>query len=175
MKKQVTKFTKQDKERIENRLLAIFAAALGAEMICLYLFNWFRGATGFVTAARVTTYLLLALFIILIVVLKLKISKFEQTNQTDRAVKYGHWLWVCVAGAICSFLIYPTELIGMIPGIGMTIVKTINGWDYIFGNPISFRITVVMVLVALYTLIAFIYYGILSSKARRASLHKGKH
>ncbi len=174
MKKQITKLTKQQKEKIENRLLAVFASALGAEMLCLYLINWFRGSTGFVNVARYTTYLLLVVFIVLACVLKIKASSFEKQNQTDRCKKYNNWFWVCVAGAISAFVIYPTQIIGIIPGIGMPIVTAINKLNYFFGNPIAFRICVIMILVGLYTVGAFIYYGVILRKAHKASLNKGK-
>ena len=173
MKKQVTKLTKQQKEKIENRLLSVFATALGAEMICLYLINWFRGSSGFVNTARVLTYVLLVLFIALSVFLKLKANKFKEQEQTVRAEKYNNWFWVSVAAAICAFFIYPTEIIGLIPGIGITVVMAINKLNFFLGSPISFRILVVMILVGIYTVAAFIYYGVISAQARKASLNKG--
>ena len=173
MKKQATKLTKQEKERIENRLLAIFATALGAEMLCLYLINWFRGSAGFVTTARWLTYILMVGFIVLAVFLKLKSKKFVQQGQTARAQKYNNWFWVSVATAICAFFIYPTEIIGLIPGIGMPIVLAINKLNFFLGSPISFRILVVMILVGIYTIAAFIHYGIISAQAHKASLNKG--
>ncbi len=175
MKKQITKLTKQQKEKIENRLLAVFASALGAEMICLYLINWFRGSSGFVTAARWLCYILLVLFIALSVFLKIKANKFASQDQLDRATKYNNWFGVSLAGAISAFFIYPTELISFIPGIGMPIVQAINKVNYFLGNPICTRILAVMILVGIYTVAAFIYYGILSAKAQKASLNKGKH
>ena len=173
MKKQATKFTKQEKERIENRLLAIFATALGAEMLCLYLINWFRGSAGFVNTARWLTYILLVFFIVLAVFLKVKSSKFKGQGQTARAAKYHNWFLVSLAAAISAFFIYPTELIARIPGIGFPIVQAINKLNFIMGDPISFRILVVMIFVGVYTVAAFIYYGILSSQAHKASLNKG--
>ena len=173
MKKQATKLTKQEKERIENRLLAIFATALGAEMLCLYLINWFRGSVGFVNTARWLTYILLVLFIVLAVFLKIKSNKFKAQGQTPRAVKYNNWFLVSLAAAISALFIYPTELIARIPGIGFSIVQVINKLNFIMGDPISFRILVIMILVGIYTIAAFIYYGILSSQAHKASLNKG--
>ncbi len=173
MKKQTTKFTKQQKEKIENRLLAIFATALGAEMICLYLFNWFQGSVGFSTTARWLTYILLVGMIVLAVFLKIKSNKFAQEEQTERAAKYKNWFWVALAAAISALFIYPTELISLIPGVGFSIATAINKANFFFGNPISFRISVVMILVAIYTAAAFIYYGIISNQAQKASLNKG--
>lgn len=174
MKKQINKLTKQQKESIENRLLAIFAAALGAEMLGLYLINWFRGSQGFVSAARWLTYSLLVLFIALAIFLKIKSKKFASQEQNARATKYNNWFWVCVAGAISAFFIYPTELISLIPGIGLPIVQAINKVNFLFGNPIVLRIAFVMTLVAIYTIAAFIYYGVISSQAHKSSLNKGK-
>lgn len=174
MKKQITKLTKQQKEKIENRLLAIFATALGAEMLCMYLMNWFRGSAGFVTAARVLVYSFMILFIALAVFLKIKATKFKKEEQVERAQKYNNWFWVSVAGFICSFVIYPTELISKIPAIGMPIVTFINKGNFFFGSPISFRLGLIMILVGIYTVVSFIYYGILTRKAHKASLNKGK-
>lgn len=173
MKKQTTKFSKQQKEKIENRQLSIFATALGAEMICLYLFNWFRGSQGFVTTARWLTYILLVGFIALAVFLKVKANKFAKQEQTERAQKYNNWFFVSLAAAISAFFIYPTELISYIPGIGMPIVQGINKLNFFFGDPISFRISVVMILVAIYTVVAFTYYSVISAQAKKASLNKG--
>lgn len=174
MKKQITKLTKQQKEKIENRLLSVFATALGAEMICLYLMNWFRGSAGFVTAARVLVYSFMILFIALAVFLKLKSNKFQKEAQVERAGKYNNWFWVAVAGFIASFVIYPTEIISWIPGIGMPIVTFINKGNFFFGSAISFRLGMIMILVGIYTVIAFIYYGIITRQAHKASLNKGK-
>ncbi len=173
MKKQATKLTKQEKERIENRLLSIFATALGAEMLCLYLINWFQGSSGFVSTARWITYILMVGLIVLAVFLKVKSKKFNAQGQTSRAAKYNNWFWVCVAGAISAFFIYPTQIIGFIPGIGMPVVLWLNKLNFFFGNPISFRISIVMILVGIYTIAAFIHYGIISSQAHKASLNKG--
>lgn len=173
MKKQTTKFTKQDKERIENRLLSIFATALGAEMICLYLINWFRGSAGFMNTARWFTYILLIALIALAVFLKLKANKFKAQEQTARSQKYNNWFFVALAGAISAFFIYPTEILSWIPGVGMSIVQAINKLDFFFGNAVAFRISVVMILVGIYTVAAFIYYGIVSRNAQKASLNKG--
>lgn len=175
MKKQITKLTKQEKEKIENRLLAIFATALGAEMLCLYLFNWFRGTDGFPNAARWLCYGLLVLFIVLAVVLKLKSNKLAAQEQEMRAKKYNNWFWVCVAGAISAFFIYPTQILSIIPGIGMPMVQAINGIRLMFRDAISLRIAIVMLAVGVYTVVTFIYYGVITSKAHKASLNKGKH
>ncbi|MBO5409552.1 MAG: hypothetical protein J6A61_09175 [Clostridia bacterium] len=173
MKKQTTKFTKQEKEKIENRQLSIFASALGAEMICLYLFNWFRGSSGFVTTARWMTYILLVGFIVLTVLLKVKANKFAKQEQTARAEKYNNWFFVTLAAAISAFFIYPTELISFIPGIGISVATAINQVKPFFNNAISFRISIVMILVAIYTIVAMTYYSVISAQAKKASLNKG--
>ena len=68
MKKEIKKLTKQQKEQIENRLLTVFAVALGSIMVLLYLMNWFRGSKGFQIAAEVAVYLFTVGFIVLAVI-----------------------------------------------------------------------------------------------------------
>ena len=142
-------------------------------MICLYLFNWFQGSQGFVLTARWLTYILLVGFIALAVFLKVKVNKFAKQEQTERAQKYNNWFWVSVAAAISAFFIYPTELISFIPGIGISLAGAINQAKLFFNSAISFRISVVMVLVGIYTVVAMTYYSVLSAQAKKASLNKG--
>ena len=91
MKKEITKLTKVEKEHIENKMLAVFAVALGAIMLLMYLINWFNGAAGFRTAAKVIVYVAIAAFIILAVFLKIKANKFKKEDQVLRAKKYNNW------------------------------------------------------------------------------------
>lgn len=175
MKKQTTKFTKQDKEKIENRLLAIFATALGAEMICLYLINWFRGSAGFMNAARWLCYILMIGLALLAIFLKVKANKFEQQDQLARSKKYTNWFFVCLAGAISALFVWPTQIFGLFGSAGYAINSAIDKFNFFLGNSVCTRILVVMILVGVYTVAAFIYYSILSSQAHKASLHKGNN
>jgi hypothetical protein len=178
--KEIKKLTKQEKEKIENRLLAVFATALGSVMVLMYLMNWFQGSPGFIMASRVLIYVLLILSIALSVFLGIKAKKFKEKEQFDRAVKYKNWYYVTLTAAIASFIIYPTEIIARIfgwirlGGIGNGINQFINNIHIPRLTNISSRIVVIMVLIGIYTISAFIYYGMLTRRAHRASLNKGR-
>ena len=80
MKKEFTKLTKQQKEKIENKMLTNFTVALGSIMVLLYLMNWFQGSKGFQIAAEVATYIFVVGFIGLAVLFKLKSNKYKKEN-----------------------------------------------------------------------------------------------
>jgi hypothetical protein len=178
--KEIKKLTKQEKEKIENRLLAVFATALGSVMILMYLMNWFQGSAGFMMASRILVYALLILGIGLSVFFGIKAKKFKEKEQLERAVKYKNWYYVTLTAAIASFVIYPTEIIGKIfewiqlNGIGLKVNQFINSLHIPRLTNISSRITVIMVLIGIYTIAAFVYYGLLTRKAHKASLNKGR-
>ena len=178
MKKEIKKLTKQEKEKIENRLLAVFATALGAEMLLLYFNNWFQGQVGFILAARILIYSLLVGGIVGSVLLGLKSKKLKKTGQDERSLKYRNWYFVTLAVAISAFIIYPTEIITRVFGwmrlvpVGSNIVSFINSARFT-PNPITSRVFLIMGLVGAYTIGAFIYYGIKTRKSYKASLNKG--
>ena len=179
MKNQPQKLTKQQKEKIENRLLAIFATALGAEMILMYVMNWIQGSAGFRNTAIWIVYTLIVGFITAGIFLKVKSKEFKKSGQDERAEKYSNWFYVCLAGFITAFLVYPTEIIAnffsliRLGGVGNAIVTFINKFNFITGNPITARIVFIMVIIGVFTVAAFIYYGIQTRKAHKSSLNKG--
>jgi hypothetical protein len=171
--------TKQQKEKIENRLLAIFATALGAEMVLMYVMNWIQGSAGFRNTAIGIVYTLIVGFIGAGVFLRIKSKEFAKAGQDERAEKYSNWYKVCLAGFIAAFFVYPTVIISSFFGlirlgaVGNAIVVFINKFNYITGNPITARIVVLMIVIGAFTVGAFVYYGIQSRKAHKASLNKG--
>jgi 4-hydroxybenzoate polyprenyltransferase len=181
MKKQTQKLTRQEKEKIENRLLAIFATALGGEMVLMYVMNWIQGSAGFRNTAIWIIYTLIIGFIGTGIYLKLKSKDFSKKEQKERAEKYNNWFMVCIAGFICAFFVYPTEIISgffrliWLGQAGISIVTVINKFNFLTGNPITTRIILLMIIIGVFTVGAFIYYGIQTKMAHKASLNKGKN
>ena len=193
MNKEIKKLTKQEKEQIDNKLVVIFATALGSIMLLLYLMNWFRGTGGFVATARTLTYIILAGGIVLTVIFGIISKKALETNQEDRAEKYKNWKHVSLAAAISAFFIYPTQLIDYVfrfiafclSGIKLAaaaqsvawanskIIEFINYRIAFFGHNIGTRIIIVMILIAITTITLFVYYGIYLNKCHKAAVNKG--
>lgn len=176
MKKEIKKLTKVERERIENKMLTVFAVALGAIMILMYLINWFNGAAGFRTAAKTIVYVAIVVFVGLAVFLKLKSKKFAKEGQELRAVKYNNWFKFSIVAAVVSFLTYPDDIIKFIIREDAFNVFYASFWGRFtwFGQGvIGSRLIIFMILIALYTIGVFIYYGVYLHKAHKASLNKG--
>jgi len=179
MKREIKKLTKQEKEQIDNRLVIVFATALGAIMLLMYLMNWFKGSGGFAMSARIITYIVLVGSIAASILFSIISKKASAKNQLERAEKYKSWKWVVVASAICSFIIYPTEIIGLFKWIGLpeaayqAIIRPINSFRFFGFFNIDARIIVIMTLVAIATIAIFVYYGIYLNKCHKSSLNKG--
>ena len=176
MKKPITKLTKKEKEKIENRLLSVFAVALGGIMLLTYVYNYLNGAKGFRTTATIMVYVATVAFIAVAVFLKLKSKKLKAENQLEKAGKYNNWFWTCVAGAIISFVTYPDSLIKAILPENAYNSFIVNYWNRFiwFGTDgTDTRIIILMALIALYVIAVFIYYGVYLAKAHKASLNKG--
>ena len=176
MKKEITKLTKVEKERIENKLLAIFAVALGAIMILMYLLNWFNGAAGFRTAAKVIVYTATVAFIALSVFLKIKSNKFKGEAQELRAKKYNNWFIFSIVAAVVSFLSYPDDIIKLIireDAFNKFYASFWGRFTWFGQGVIGSRLILFMILIAIFTIAVFVYYGIYLHKAHKASLNKG--
>jgi hypothetical protein len=179
MKKQPQKLTRQEKEKTENRLLAIFATALGSEMVLMYVMNWIQGSAGFRNTAIWIVYTLIVGFLGAGIYLKIKSKAFAKTNQNERAEKYRNWYLVCLAGFISAFFVYPTEIIAgffkiiWLGQVGINIVTVINKFNFLTGNPITTRIILLMTLIGVFTASAFVYSAIKTRQAHKASLNKG--
>ena len=176
MKNPITKLTKKEKEQIENRLLSVFAVALGGIMLLTYVYNYLNGAKGFRTAATVMVYVATVAFIVLAVCLKLKENKAKKEDQLEKAAKYKNWFWTSVAGAIISFVTYPDKIFKAILPIDAYNSFIVNYWNRFiwFGNDgTDTRIIILMALIAIYVICVFIFYGIYVAKAHKASLNKG--
>ena len=173
MKKEIKKLTKQQKEQIENRLLTVFAVALGSIMVLLYLMNWFRGSKGFQIAAEVAVYLFTVGFIVLAVICKKKSNKRKKENVQDNAKKFNNWFIFSIVGAVVSFLTYPSRILGLVK-LGFIDDKIINGLSLFGLYPLATRLVIFIVLIVLYTVITFIYWGVYMYRAHKASLNKGK-
>lgn len=176
MKKEITKLTKTEKEHIENKLLAIFAVALGSIMVFMYLINWFNGAQGFRTAAKVIVYTAVVAFIVLAVFLKIKANRFKKEDQIARAKKYNNWFIFSVVAAVVSFLTYPNDIIKLIirdEAYGKFYASFWGRFTWFNQGEIGSRLILFMILIALYTIGVFVYYGIYLHKAHKASLNKG--
>ena len=163
MKNQAT--IKVQKEKIENRLLTVFATALGAEMILLYLFNWFQTGSNLLTAAKWATYILMLLFIALGIFTAVKGSALKKADETARSKKYMNWFWVCVAGLLSALYIWPVEILGNVFKVNSSVLMAFNNFHPFLANSgVQFRVAMVMILVGIYTVAAFIYYGVKSAK-----------
>ena len=170
MKKEITKLTKQEKEKIENKMLTTFAIALGAIMVILYLWNWFHGTKGFQIAAEVTVYLFVAVFIALAVLFKVKASKYAKENVSDKAKKFNNWFIFSIVGAVVSFLVYPYTILR-----GEALKAIINKLNFLNLGATPSRMVIIIALIAIYTVAVFIYWGVYLHKAHKSSLNKGKN
>lgn len=174
MKKEITKLTKTQKEQIENKLLTTFAIALGAIMVLLYLMNWFQGSKGFQLTAEVAVYLFTAGFIALAVICKRKAGKCKKEGLEDKQKKFNHWFIFAIVGAVVSFLTYPSRILKLVK-LSFIDDKIINGLRLFGLYPLATRLMIFIILIALYTLVTFIYWGIYMHRAHKASLNKGKN
>ncbi len=174
MKKEITKLTKVQKEKIENKMLTTFTVALGSIMVLLYLMNWFQGSKGFQIAAEVATYIFVVAFIALAVVFKLKANKYKKENVMDKAKKFTNWFIFTVVGAVVSFLVYPSRILGLIK-LSVVDDKVINGLRLFGLAPLATRLLIFIILIAIYTLAVMIYWSVYLHKAHKSSLNKGKN
>ncbi len=174
MKKEITKLTKQEKEKIENKMLATFTFALGSIMVLLYLMNWFQGSKGFQIAAETATYIFVVGFIALAVLFKLKSNKNKKENVMDKAKKFNNWFIVSVISAVVSFLVYPSRILGLIK-LSVVDDKVINGLRLFGLAPLATRLLIFIILIAVYTIAVMIYWSVYMHKAHKSSLNKGKN
>ena len=176
MSKEIKKITREEREHIENRMLTVFAVALGAVMLLMYLANWFNGSKGFKTAAEVIVYIAVVSFIGLAVFCKLKSKKFFKEAQELRAKKYNNWFIFSIVAAVFSFLVYPDNILKLIlreDTFNVFYVNFWGRWTWFGQSVIASRLIFFMILIGLYTLGVFIYYGIYLNNAHKASLNKG--
>ncbi len=167
MKKQTIN-AKTQKEKIENRLLTVFATALGAEMILLYLFNWFQTGSNLLLAAKWGTYILMLLFIALGIFTAVKGSSLKKAEETARSKKYMNWFWVCLAGLLSALFIWPVEILANVLKVNPSALIAFNNFHPFLANSgVQFRIAMVMILVGIYTVAAFIYYGVQSASINK--------
>ena len=177
MNKEIKKLEREEKERINNKLVIVFATALGSIMLLLYLMNWFRGAGGFVMAARIITYVVMAGSLAATILFGIISKKAKASGMAERAEKFKNWKWVMLGACISAFIVYPTELISLLRFIGLyapsqAIIGAINRFNFV-GHNIASRIVIIMILIAAVTIAIFIYYGLYLNKAHKASLNKG--
>lgn len=165
MKKQITQDAiKIQKEKIESRLLTVFATALGAEMLLLYLFNWFQNYSNLFNVARWGTYILMAVFFGLGIYTVIRSSQLKKAEETARSKKYMNWFYVCLAGFVSCVYIWPTEILSNVFGVDPMKLAGFNNFHPFFANSgVQFRVGLVMTLVGIYTVAAFIYYGVKSA------------
>ena len=177
MKREIKKLTKLEREKIDNKMVVVFATALGSIMLLLYLMNWYRGSGGFVSTARILTYIILGAGIALTILFSIISKKAAKMGQDERSEKYANWKWVTLAAAIAAFIIYPTELISLLRFVGLYQFSTwaisgINRFNFI-GHNIASRIVVIMILIGVATIWLFVSNWIYLNKCHRASLNKG--
>lgn len=174
MKKEITKLTKVEKEHIENKLLTTFAIALGAIMVLLYLMNWFQGSKGFQIAAEVVVYLFTVGFIGLAVFCKMKSNKLKKEGIEAKAKKFNNWFIFSIVGAVVSFLTYPSRILQLVK-LGFIDDKVVNGLRLFGLYPLATRLLIFIILIALYTIVMFVYWGVYMHRAHKSSLNKGKN
>ena len=177
MKKQITKLTKAQKAKIENRLLSVFATALGGIMLLTYIYNYLNGSKGYKQTAEIIVYVAIAAFLFLAVFLKIKATKATKENQLEKAAKCNNWFWTSIAGLVISLLTYPDKIFEAVLSPDAYFSFMVNHWNNFprwFGNDVTdTRIILLMALIALYTICTFIFYGIYTVRAHKSSLNKG--
>ncbi len=161
---------KMQKEKIENKLLTIFATALGAEMLLMYLFNWFQTGSNLLEVAKIASYILMVLFFLLCIYTAVRASLLKKSEELVRSKKYWNWFFVCLAGLLSCIYIWPVEILTKVFKMDPMNLAPFNNFHPFFANNgVQFRAALLMCGVAIYTVVAFIVYGIKS-----ASLGKTK-
>ena len=156
---------KLQKEKIENRLLTIFATALGAEMILMYLYNWFQIYSNMQEIAVTAAHSLVVIFLGLSIFTAVKAVLLNKKNESERSKKYWNWFYVCLAGFLGSLFVYPSQIFTHVFKIDPANMYKFYEYHPIFGNTgEQFRAAVLMCGVGIYTVAAFIIYGVKSAK-----------
>ena len=156
---------KLQKEKIENRLLTIFATALGAEMLLMYLFNWFQINSNMLNIAVGAAHILMIVFLALTVFTAVKGTLLKKADEKERSNKYFNWFWVCLASFLGTFLVYPSQILTKIFGIDPVKLEAFHNFHPFFSNSgEQFRAALLMCGVGIYTVAAFIIYGVKSAK-----------
>ena len=160
---------KMQKEKIENRLLTVFATALGAEMLLLYLFNWFQpnsvlGAISATDAAITICHVMMVVFLLLGIFTVVKGSMLQKAEETQRSKKYMNWFYVCLAGLLSCLYIWPLSILTSVFKMDPMHLAPYNNFHPFFANSgVQFRVALVMTLIAIYTVAAFVIYGVKSA------------
>ena len=161
---------KMQKEKIENRLLTVFATALGAEMLLLYLYNWFQpssllGGISAHDAAVTICHILMIVFVLLGIFTVVKGCILEGAGESQRSKKYMNWFYVCLAGLLSGLFIWPLGILTDVFKMDPMLLAPYNNFHPFFANNgVQFRVVLVMVLIGIYTVAAFVVYGVKSAK-----------
>ena len=156
---------KLQKEKIENKMLGVFAIALAAIMLLMYLYNWFQDYSNMFETARLAVKILLVVFLALMGYTAVKAILLKNKQENERSKKHWNWFFVCLAGFLGTFYVYPHDIL-----INLFKIDPLNLTDFnnfhplLADNGIQFRAALLMCGAGLYTIITFIYYGIKSAK-----------
>lgn len=158
---------KNELEHISNKSLIIFSVALVFEIILLFLYTAFKGVgtyipklQAFITGVSVFA---LAAFVVLMVVY----NSFKNKKRTTvKAKSFKNWSFVALAISVCSFFIYPIDIItGIFNTIGFANKGGVIAMKFakVMG-PTAILAIIIGILV--YVIGMFVYFNILSNKIK---------
>ncbi len=156
------------KEQYENKSITILAVALVAIMLLLSLFNWFAGdefgRTNMYDTARLTIKILVGTFLVLMIYTAVKAILLKNKQENERSKKHWKWFFVCLAGFLGSFYVFPHDILLEILklNIDMTAFNDLHNMQGFSG--IQFRAALLMCGTGIYAVVALIYYGVKSAK-----------
>lgn len=155
---------KLQKEKMESRSITIFATALGAEMILIYLYNWFQTNSSLLHIAGPAAHILMIVFFALMVFTAVKGILLKKADQKERSQKYWNWFFVCLAALLGTFYVWPGEVLAHVFNVDPMNLAKFNSYAPIFSdNPVQFRAALLMCGVGIYAVASLIYYGVKSA------------
>lgn len=158
---------KNELEHISNKSLIIFSVALVFEIILLFLYTAFKGVGSYIPKLQAfitgVSVLSLIAFVALIAIYS---SLKNKKRSVNTSISFKNWSFVALAISVCSFFIYPIDIItGIFNTIGFANKGGVIAMKLakIMGPT---AILVIIVGILIYVIGMFIYFNILSNKIK---------
>ncbi|MBR5240139.1 MAG: hypothetical protein IKW04_06165 [Clostridia bacterium] len=152
------------KEQYESKSMTILAVALVAIMLLLSLFNWFQTNSNMFDTARLAIKILVGTFLVLMIYTAVKAILLKNKQENERSKKHWKWFFVCLAGFLGSFYVFPHDILLEILKLNID-MTAFNDLHNMRGLPgIQFRAALLMCGAGIYAVVALIYYGVKSAK-----------
>lgn len=153
------------KEQYESKSMTILAVALVAIMLLLSLFNWFQDYSNMFDTARLAIKILVGTFLVLMIYTAVKAILLKNKQENERSKKHWKWFFVCLAGFLGSFYVFPHDILINLFKMDPMLLKPFNDFHPLLANNgIQFRAALLMYGAGIYAVVALIYYGVKSAK-----------